>query len=472
MKRIIAVLLSFSLLCGLTGCAAKTGGETPVSHGWDGADTLYPHAVIAQPGFVDPFAFEQGALITTETQLHYLDFASGQLVPFCFRPNCRHDTEDCNAMLSNRIWSFVANNKFYFLDASSVRAVYDKELENYVGEIDLYVSSLNGSDEKKVTSFRMDMSMNDGSLVPLPHMFSALTHLVLYGNSAFVFYRLRRNPYPEPKPGEPTVQNDPEDFYGHCYVTEIDLKTDKVVRTEILNTGYGPELTPVCAYGGGIYLWRWQHDEPVLTSVSGATVYFEGEVLSVDEYFDVIRERRTETNVRYDIVTGEMELRDDLYPDEYGGPRVEWDGKLRPKLMLRGAAGDWCVIIDENIEAYNMATGEVQTLYENIPEEIRNDFLKAPAVSQVGDGTLLMLSLSYLEEPTRFLYDLKTGESHELGKAYDEAGDEVMLPAICGQNGDYLYGIACYASGQVIGYGRFDVSDGYDKPKFEMMLPV
>lgn len=479
MKRIIAVLLIFSLLCGLTGCATKTGGETPVSHDWNGADTLYPHAVITQPLVNDPFAFEQGALITTETQLHYLDFASGQLVPFCFRPNCQHNSEDCNSMRSKRIWSFVANNKFYYLDGSSARAVYDDELESYVGEIDLYVSLLNGSDEKKVTSLRTDMYIA-GDEVMLFLNVPGISQLVLYGDSAFIFYTLQRSPYSIPEPGQTDKHDDPEDFYGHFYVTEIDLKTDKVVRTEVLNTGYSPRTEAVCAYGGGIYLWLSQYDEPVLTSLSTATVYFEGEVLSVDEYFDVIRERLTETNVRYDIVTGEMEPRDNLYPDEYGGPLVGntiWDGRLLPYLVLRGAAGDWCIVRDADIKAYNMATGEVQSLYENIPEEVRGSSGKSPGVRQVGDGTLLEIWATHEEKPKMILYDLETKEFHELGNSRNEAGEEIFLSEIFGQNGNFLYGVVCGMSSDtggypVIGYGRFDVSDGYDRPKFEMMLPV
>ena len=499
MKRIIAVLLIFSLLCGLAGCATEKKPESPgaesrresstpaesasvssmtvtepggyahrepVFHDWDGTDTLYPYAVIAHPGLL-PFAFERGALITTETQLHYLDFSSGQVLPFCFRPNCRHDTEDCNAKTSKRTDSFMANNKLYFLDLSSVRAVYDEELKVYAGEIDLYVSSLSGSDEKKIASLRMDMMLDQNSRQLLSTMAPFISTLVLYGDSAFLFYNLVRKSYGDGGP------DDPENNYGHCYVTEINLKTDKAVRTETLNTGYNPQVEPVCAYGGGIYLWRWQFDEPILTSLSTETVYYEGKLMSVDEYFDAIQDLMVESCVRYDIVTGEMAQRDDLYPDEYDGPLVDhWDGTIRP-LPEFGLLRDWCIINDGDIKAYHLATGEVRTLYEDLPEKDKTDFRNQPGIRQVGVGTMIQIFVPTDEGSLSILYDFETDESHVLGNTFDESGAEIWISDILGRNGNLLYGWAVRAEDNVvIGYGSFDISDGYDKLRFEMMLPV
>lgn len=497
MKRILAILLMAALLLGLVGCAHDAGEiqpgsrlegsgaensavssglesskqessvseqataapvskpedldstypiKEPTYHDWDGSDTLFPYATIAYPGN-QPFIFEQGALLTTNSELYYLDFVSGQMVPFCFLPNCRHHTAVCNAQLLNRDSTFVANNKFYFLDGKNVRSVYDEELEVYVGEIDLYVSSLNGSNEKKITSIRTDIHLDEYNQLAFT---SLISNIVLYGDSAFLFYDLRRKSYSD-------GNDSPEDSYGHSYVTEIDLKQDKVVRTQVLATGYWPNANPLCAYGGGIYLRVSWSDEPiVLLPVEDEEINGDIEI--------------AQTYARYDIVTGEMETREDAYPDEYFGPLAPFDGEVRPMGPYDSMVEDWCLANDGDIKAYNMATGEVRVLYENVSIE---PFFGRPWAIRAGGGNVIVIGMNDKEETT-VLYDYDTDESHVLGHAWLEGVGEIWMPNVIGQKGNFIFGRVQDFSGDLgtIGYGAFDVSDGYDKPKFILMQAI
>ena len=498
MRKILAVLLIFTLLLGLAGCAhenqpessvlessqAESSAESlvseqvspapvdtpeksdstypvkePVYHDWDGSDTLYPYAVIAYPGIAEPFGFEQGMLLTSESYLHYLDFASGQLVKFCFRPNCQHNTADCNAKTSNRSSSFVANNKFYFLNTGNIRSEYDEELEVYVGEIDLYVSALNGADEKKVTSLRMDV-------MPSAPSWTRFQQLVLYGNSAFLFYNLVRKSYAD------GVNDSPEDSYGHSYVTEIDLKTDKVVRTVILSTGYNPGAFAACAYNGGIYLREYVSDEPfpeydIVTAGEEWRYIAEGVEYSPEEFDRYKDELIREEYFRYDIRTGELERRTDGFPDEYGGPLADYIAGvydfMTQGIIPRAMVKDWCIVNDGDMKAYNLKTGEVQTIVENAP-------LNAFDLGVVALPNSNKIAL-YVSGEDISVLDLDTGERSEIPYLSD-GQYYIRVGKIYSWTDDTLYADGARLEkkddpGGELVYLRIDLTNGFEANQWE-----
>ena len=494
MKKLLSILLCAAVLLGLFGCAPEklpeSSGEgsskpqssapaesesvsnttltepggyphrEPVFHDWDGSDVLFPYGVFADPWLGVPFGFEQGMLIPSNSYLNYLDFASGQLVKFCFRPNCQHYGADCDALVSNSsTWCFVANDKFYYLDTAHTTAAYNEDLEAYTAQADLYVSSLNRSNEKKIATIPVQSTRGNASVF-----------LVLYGNSAFLFHKVARR--------DTMVSQDetPEDAYSCVYLTEIGLQDDTVVNSQIIYTGYGCNVTPQCAYGGGIYLTADRYEEPTpavgtvqkgnetLYIIDGGEYTSEGlerymYELSVREYF------------RYDIETGEWEKRTDAFPDEYGGSLVDYivgfsdqPQGIRPLAMVN----DWCVANDGTLKAYNLRTGEVQTILETAPLNGSEMWIKAVPTSE--KITLHFSDADILEVTA---VDLNTGEQVKLPYLSD-GQDRIRVEEIFHWTEDAMYAYGSrlemlnggYHGGSSV-YLRIDLTNGFEANQWE-----
>ena len=502
MKKLISILLACALLLGLAGCAHEgrpgSSGESfggsselessqasaepessvseqatpapvetpegsdstypvkePTYHDWDGSGTLYPYAVFADPWVGEAVDIEQGVLIPSHLYLNYWDFASGQLVKFCFRPNCQHTGSDCDALVSNSsAWCFVANDKFYYLDTARTTTAYNEDLEEYAAQADLYVSSLNRSSEKKIGTIPVQSVAG-----------TANVQLVLYGNSAFLFHRVAR---------EDTVfgqDRSPETTYACVYMTEIDLKSDSIVNSQIIGSGYyWCSMSPESAYGGGIYLMADLRETPppdISFELSGnETIWLiDGVEYTYEEWTRYSKELFTRKYFRYDIVTGELEERTDAFPDEYGGPLVDnligiygEPNGLRPLAKVN----DWYFINDGDLKAYNLKTGKVQTVLENT---IKKSVSPVPNSNKI----IVLTSSEEDEAVVTVMMDLDTGRRSEI-PALNDGQYDISLGDIYCWTDDTLYARGTRweeAHSGTFVYVRVDLTNGFEANEWE-----
>lgn len=73
------------------------------------------------------------------TLMMFYDYNMGESMPICDKPNCKHNSADCNAFLQNGFQSAVANyrGKLYFIDPTSSECI-------------LYESDLNGDNRRGI----------------------------------------------------------------------------------------------------------------------------------------------------------------------------------------------------------------------------------------------------------------------------------------------------------------------------------
>lgn len=73
------------------------------------------------------------------TLMMFYDYNMGESMPICDKPNCKHNSADCNAFIQNGFQSAVANyrGKLYFIDPTSSECI-------------LYESDLNGDNRRGI----------------------------------------------------------------------------------------------------------------------------------------------------------------------------------------------------------------------------------------------------------------------------------------------------------------------------------
>ncbi len=106
MKRILALLLSLLLLCGLCACS-----DTPVDSGDGHADWVYISTDIRKGALSDQGYYH----LQNNRILSFADFASGSTVVLCTKVGCTHDSEDCDGFIIGCDAIFFANGQLYYI---------------------------------------------------------------------------------------------------------------------------------------------------------------------------------------------------------------------------------------------------------------------------------------------------------------------------------------------------------------------
>ena len=428
MKRLISILLCFAVfaLC-FAGCAQQ-----------EAAEPLFPYK--ANLDLSTEIIMEDGVFLYAGAFVNYLDFETAQALPYCIRPNCQHNTENCGAwafgpvdsggVLTGGDKKFILGDKLYSLEPA--KQADNSDLGEPGPEAALKVSRLDGSGERTVGSIKGD----------------ALEHLTftLYDNAAYAITYVKRN--------ETGGNQNPMETYQVCYLTEIDLNKGKVVSETKLLEGYLALASIFWIYNGCAYLRMSVLDEPIdevwLLELN------ETYDTASREYHDKLMEAyRVNGWFRMDLSTGEMTPWEDGYPAEYDGPHTAvdhaWD--VQPIEVWR----DWCLYSEnDHLKARNMQTGEEQTIGEE-PIGWLNRF-----TGSIGEDALYYRQNA--EDPAWYRYDFDTGEALKI----PTAGLDTELKSVLRKTDRYLFAMAA-ADDSPIGetFCRLDLSKGWNSAEWE-----
>lgn len=472
MKKLICVLLTLGLVLGLTGCAREDPpvSSTPVSQGVVSSeagesagettaptptptpiagfdadkygntqekDVLYPYSTHIEGGFRDlsTTVMEDGMFMWGAFFIHYVDFASGANVYFCPRPTCRHDTYECEAYWGpmtleesrslSSYFKFIANGRYFSTGATVMQE--SKEVDGFVPVTELKVSRLDRTGEKTIGSFK-----------------GAANEAILYGNSMYIFTVIEAED-PE-HPGSGGFGSAGGDSYSVGYLTEIDLKEEKVVREIKLAEGYGVSAHIWYMYGNNAYLSMTAYSEPV------DYLFYEGEETQA-EYDSRIESAQSVSGwYRMDLTTEEVFSQNHIFPEEYEGTHYS----AMPKAVWK----DWCVYEDghNKLMAQNMKTGEERLIHDGPIHEVdsQNNF-------NAVDTTALYYMLAW-DDNDLYRYDFESGETTRVtGK------DLGKIVEVFGETDQYLYVRADPYEGDFWKICKLDISKGFEDCPWEEM---
>lgn len=142
MKKHLSIFCLISLIV-LTFCFSSCSGDNGDNADKDYYDRDYPVKV--------GLDFEGGFLYSDfdEGIIKVFDYESRSLLPFCAKPNCLHNSEDCTAVRKYDSYIFIYHNKLYSL-FSEVEAI-----DAAVGRLKttVTVSDIDGNNEKVFAKF-------------------------------------------------------------------------------------------------------------------------------------------------------------------------------------------------------------------------------------------------------------------------------------------------------------------------------
>ena len=146
---ILCILLSLCI-CGCSGSEesylAELGGEREDVNSY--YDKLY-----------DKIVTEKGVYRIADDGIHYIEWNSGKDIPLCNRPDCRHDSEECNAYLPMAAKIYSYGNYIYAI-------AYSMDMQG----ISLYRMSFDGSEKIELNKM-LYFDENDSDISTLTYQF-------------------------------------------------------------------------------------------------------------------------------------------------------------------------------------------------------------------------------------------------------------------------------------------------------------
>lgn len=139
MKRIISILTAITVMAGITACNNKKDNSTEnAENGW---------RIVSSYNMVEE---EKNGMFTVGTtgSLEFIDFSTMEQTPLCDKPQCKHDSDDCNSFDKNN-HPFLYDGKLYFFRNTEIY----QDGKNYSRDTKLYQCEINGSDEKEIAKF-------------------------------------------------------------------------------------------------------------------------------------------------------------------------------------------------------------------------------------------------------------------------------------------------------------------------------
>lgn len=137
---LILIVLCFSLV----GCGAQAGSNGGAAPTAQTGKELTACTTVADKGLYSVEVYRAGI-----ANIMYLDFATGQQVFLCNRPECKHDNESCNAYISNEGDNCTPN----------ILVVGDHLLLTRVGNFEkgplkILIADLNGENRRTLCEFK------------------------------------------------------------------------------------------------------------------------------------------------------------------------------------------------------------------------------------------------------------------------------------------------------------------------------
>lgn len=306
MKRNILPLFALLIMVSLLGCVKPTQKE---KRDFDSTRSFSHYYTSVRAAETPDTIYFLG---DTNLYLKYVDKASGINGVFCGKPECRHQTKDCNAYLGLIVDAlFVDSGRLYWISTE-----FDSRLKDFI-----YSMALDGTDRRQGAELPEDF---------IPSGTAAHRHYVLH--DGWLYFG---DVSEEIVDGEPILHN-----YVAAFPLDASQEPLVILREETPEGGYNN--LSIQFYGGYLY---------ILTNGRSALA---GE----NESLYHCRLRRWETK------TGELEM---LYEDDKS--ELNWTSELWVTddgvIFNRNPTYTQDVPLENRIYKYDFNSGECEYLFDN-----------------------------------------------------------------------------------------------------------